>query len=252
MGQLRWEIAPTSELTNGMYTWFARTTTDGVCGFEIAEGSRGWGVAFRGGDDKSWYIPALDGLSSMVEATEAAEVLYETLVSLKPGELVAREVPVDSTSDEVRTALMPVVIDTDGDGIAFVMDERFWATPLISENERFDLLDRGDGSLLLRACPHDIVSFRAAHFAARHDDEAFTEGSHCGLTKWTCIGCKGATIVETEDQFPEGWLEICKRRGNGDTLAYEVVCSMACLVEVGATEPQLRATRIPGFDAETS
>jgi hypothetical protein len=154
-----------------------------------------------------------------------------------------------SSADDVSpVALEAGVVDEEGRSWLSV-PEAFWEMGCVADNERFDLLELGDGALLLRACPYSQDEFRAIVGTSYHsDDPAFTQGSHCGLTKWTCAGCGGSTILENEEEFPEGWFEVSRNKPDGDTLAYEAVCTMGCLGKLAVKGADaLRATRIPGF-----
>jgi len=131
-----------------------------------------------------------------------------------------------------------------------VMPDDFWNTELISSNERFDFLVRGD-SALLRACPYAEDEYMQSLSGPRHaGDPDFVEGSVCGLTKWVCAGCGVGTIVESEDDFPDGWYELSQKRADGDTLSFEAICSWNCLSLLslkGASA--LREVGLPGFRA---
>lgn len=246
MALLKWEIAPTSELTNGFYAWIDHVTPDGVSGFEIALGSRGWGVALRGGGDNSWFIPAVDGLATMPDAAAAAEEIYALLLRLNEPQTV------EQSHAETAPSWITVNVVRSDDG-AFILepDDAFWQLEAVSNNERFDAIPRGKGSLLVRACPYvDAGAYSAESQRPHADDPEFVEGSHCGLTKWTCAGCGKSTIVATEDEFPEGWLEVTARKPDGDTLAFEAVCARDCLTRFAISGAALRSRRPPGFTSK--
>ena len=142
----------------------------------------------------------------------------------------------------------PAIALPDGN-IAVEMPDEFWNFAAVSANERFDLIILGD-SLLLRPCPYTEDQLQALPFHEhRHgNDEAFHPGSHCGLTKWTCAGCGLSSIVLHEDDFPESWIELRLCRGDGDTIASEVVYSMTCLAPLAMLAPEdLRPSRSAVF-----
>jgi hypothetical protein len=242
MDELIWVKAPTDELINGYYAWFDPVTPDGVSGFEVAQGGRGWGVAFRGGSDNSWYIPAVDGLATMPEATAVAQELYEYLCRANPAPAAS------ATKAAPSKVSVAHLVRSDEDSFAFETDAAFWQMDLIANNERFDLLVRDAGALILRACPYTEAQYRASSFDNLHaDDPEFIEGSECGLTKWTCAGCGTSTIAASIDDFPKDWFEIAQKKADGDTLAYEVVCTIACAAAFAHKGVELRPVRLPGF-----
>jgi hypothetical protein len=181
------------------------------------------------------------------------EGLYRVLSDAVDSRLSADRGPTATARGSSSMVAEVTGVDVKGRSWLSVPDA-FWEIGCIAEHERFDLIDLGTGALLLRACPYTEEEFRGAMGGAFHaDDPEFCPGSHCGLTKWLCAGCGVGTILETEEEFPAGWLEVDLRREDGDVLAYEAVCSMACLGALAEREPaDLRASRIPGFPPQTA
>ena len=146
-------------------------------------------------------------------------------------------------------------VDADG-APELDMDPGFWSIDLITGHDRFDMLFVGE-AILLRACPYTYAEWHgrplsvdpATPYRDHPEDAAFTEDSHCGLTKWVCSGCGAASITLHEDRFPGGWIEVARCKRDGDTEASTTVCSVACLAVVAdAGWPGVfRAPTMPGF-----
>lgn len=136
---------------------------------------------------------------------------------------------------------------TPTNGVLYCEDRAFWQLGQLANHERFDLIPGENESLILRACPYNEEQWRSAGRRLHVDDESFVEGSHCGFTKWTCVGCGQCALLADEDAFPGGWIEISTKDDSGDTTAYEAVCSTACLGRFAERGITLRPVRIPGF-----
>jgi hypothetical protein len=155
-----------------------------------------------------------------------------------------------SPEEPAPVSMVVELTEKDSAGRSYLnVPDAFWAMGCIADHERFDLIELGEGALLMRVCPYTEAEYRDVHNGEFHgDDPEFHPGSYCGLTKWTCAGCGGSTIVETEEEFPAGWLEVDLKQTDGDVAAFEAVCSMGCLGGLGAKQrSDLKPTRIPGF-----
>lgn len=189
-----------------------------------------------------------------MDAGECLGIIADGLYRLL-GDVIGNYLDHEEDSDGASELGVLEVDPTDNSGRTYVsFPDSFWEMGCVANNERFDLLVLEDGALLLRPCPYSQAEFAALAGADFHaEDPRFTLGSHCGLTKWTCAGCGVPTIVEDESYFPEGWFEVSRNKPNGDTLAFEAVCSMECLAKLSAKGPEgLRRTRNPGFDPPKS
>lgn len=185
-----------------------------------------------------------------VDADECLDMIGEGLYRVLKGAIEGRKSSGFATEEPAPASIVVEVTEQDETGRSYLrVPDAFWEMGCVADHERFDLIALGDGALLMRACPYSEAEYRAVCDGEFHGDDAeFTAGSHCGLTKWTCAGCGDSTIVETEEEFPAGWLEVDLKKADGDVLAFEAVCAMACLSALGAKQSaELRPTRIPGF-----
>lgn len=108
------------------------------------------------------------------------------------------------------------------------LPESFWQHPKVKEATRFDMVTHRDGTIILQPCPHSDQRNPQQH----HTDVYAPweeEGNVCGLTKWVCL-CGNTNLVESEDAFPEGWVDVVWRDGYGDVKHSEAYCTAQCAV----------------------
>jgi hypothetical protein len=138
----------------------------------------------------------------------------------------------------------PVLVSVDEHGGVTLPDE-LWRTSCLATHDRFDLVELDAGALLLRPCSLSEDEFR--RLGPGHRDADWTEGSWCGLTKWTCAGCGESSIVEHLDRFPAGWIELAQLDAHCTHSASAVVCPRRCLAAFAASDTELTPTHLPGF-----
>ena len=109
--------------------------------------------------------------------------------------------------------------------------EELWDKDMLADHDRFDMLLRPDGSVLLRPCELDSDKQVVDSTNPHPNDADWSDQSICGLIKWTCAHCGAGTIVEHGKAWPHGWVAAVSRDVDGATLGEDAYCSLACLAD---------------------